>query len=102
MTKHDIDYGGGLTKLADPKPDEWLADKKAIMTVTKGSRYDTFGPGYGNFWADRPCELFPHKWVVLGTTDQQTGYPREVRRCQRCGSQVHQWIATLPPARGEL
>lgn len=99
--RSNIDYGDGLTRLADPVPDVWIADTTQVLSCT---RRNIPGPAYGNFWSPNYCVARDHTWLVLMVTDQETGYPREVRRCQnrQCGSQVHQWIEVSPPRRGAV
>jgi hypothetical protein len=91
---------GEPVRLPDPGPDEWLTDFMQPMKCTQSDR--VFGPDYGNFWARWPCLLRRHRWAVLMRTDEESGYPREVRRCQRCGSQVHQSVMVTPPRRGRI
>lgn len=84
-------------RLPDPRPLQWLKDTSRVM-----GHHDGVFPVYGNFWARWPCRLRPHCWRVLDCTETDTPYPREIRRCRRCGSQVHQSVRVAPPARGRI
>lgn len=89
-----------LTRLPDPVPDVWLNDFTQIMESTALDEFSHFGPAYGNFWPAHPCRLKPHDWQALRTEPGEWG--TQIRRCQRCGAQVDQWINTAPPVRGKL
>jgi hypothetical protein len=102
MTKRDVYMGDGLTRLHDPKPDEWLRDFSQIMQSRDWYGFDHWGPTYGNFWARWPCRLRPHKWVLLD--QKQIGDSHltpMIRRCCRCGSQTAM-VENYPPERGTL
>ena len=86
-----------LVRLPDPSPDAWLSDTAQTLVYTGGQE-----AVYGNFWAAKVCTSRPHDWRVLKVTDTGSGYPREVRRCRRCGSQVHQYALVPPPYDGRL
>jgi len=78
----------------------WVRDFTKVLVVPAG---DPTHPNYGNFWSRLPCRVFPHTWEVLLETETEFGrWRRQVRRCQRCGSQVHQWIGISPPTRGRI
>jgi hypothetical protein len=95
------DASGTLERLPDPQPDEWLSDRTQMMQSARWYGYPYFGPTYGNFWARRPCRVWPHRWLALGQPKAaaEGPYARTVHRCQRCGSQV--FIGAVPtPVRG--
>jgi hypothetical protein len=91
-----------LTRLPDPKPDEWLSDYTQTMRSSDWYGFRHFGYCYGNFWAPRPCRVFPHQWRSHGVTDRGYGWEnaRIIRRCVRCGSQIHPSVRVAPPRRG--
>lgn len=82
------------------EPDVWLKNFEQVMqSTTQPGRAGQ----YGNFWAKRPCRWLPHDWALLmETCESSRSMDREVRRCQRCGSQVHQWWLIPPPLRGRI
>lgn len=104
MVTRNVHYPNGLTRLADPQPDEWLSDTMQVLVCTTRDDFKAFGPRYGNFWSKHRCMFRCHLWLTLHTTDQDSGYPRGIHRCQRkrCGSQVHMDIRLEPPLRGEF
>lgn len=94
--------GGTLDRLPDPPPDIWLRDHEQMMQSVQWYGYRHFGPTYGNFWARRPCAVWPHRWLTLGQPKGAVEGPhvRTVYRCQRCGSQVFVGPGVRPPVRG--
>lgn len=93
----DRDYGGGLTRLADPQPDVWIEDKTQVMSTMRDGR-----TRYGNFWPKHLCQIRPHRWATIWVDDRTPEHPFVVNRCQRCGAQVYQHFTVAPPARGEI
>ena len=86
-----------LRRLPDPQPNEWVDDFRVAMRGGQGE-----ASVFGNFWARRPCRFRDHDWQVVGVTEGESDWPRHIRRCSQCGSQVHQWHKTAPPQRGKL
>lgn len=102
--KTDKYYGDGLTRLADPKPIEWLKDFTQIMIT-----HDLYGwtepgyTGYGNFWAKRVCRVRRHHWSLLDSKPIGPTLFHNIYRCQRCGSQIAPIAGyAFPPTRGEF
>ena len=85
-------------RLADPKPEVWLPDTTQVMRSLDWYGAEVWGYAYGNFWASYPCRIRSHHWTVL--TQHHDG--RQVRRCFRCGSQVHQHLTVPAPQRGRI
>lgn len=79
--------------LPDPVPVAWLPDPTQIMQSVDGA--------YGNFWADKPCEV-PHLWLCLAEIRGNSMFePRGIYRCQRCGSQLWYWVEYPLPESGK-
>lgn len=91
----------GLQRLPDPTF-PWRPYPEVMESMDwYGAK--SFGPCYGNFWALWVCRVFPHRWSLpLKVTEADTDWPRIVRRCERCGSQIHTTWDAVPPQRGRI